>query len=136
VATNKPASHRFFADHLPDILLFYSVGDRQDLTSLQEDPDLVALIDGVSIQHELVDEETARWMNEHGIRMLVWTVNDLGRANELIRLGVGAITTDNLALMGLFGGQRRGEETWDPREATPQPTNVQGTPQASTGRGA
>ena len=39
----------------------------------------------------------------------------------MIRLGVDAITTDNLALMALFGGQRREESSLDPAGATPEP---------------
>lgn len=118
IATDDPASLRFFADRMPDVLRFFSVGDREELTSLREDPDLVALIDGVSIQEALVDEETAGWLNERDLRVLVWIVNDLGRANDLVRLGVDAITTDNLALMGLLGGQRREESTLEPAGAT------------------
>lgn len=127
VSSDDPASLRYLADRPPGVLLFRSVGDQQDLTSLQEDPELVALIDGVTIRDDLVDEETARWMTGHDLRMIVWTVNDLERVNELIRLGVTAITTDNLALLGLFGGQQRGEVTLEPANATPVPAGTPAT---------
>jgi hypothetical protein len=121
VSSDDPDSLRYLADRPPGVLLFRSVGDQQDLTSLQEDPELAALIDGVTIRNDLVDEETARWMTEHDLHMIVWTVNDLGRANELVDLGVDGITTDNLALLGLFGGQQRGEAPLEPANATPAP---------------
>lgn len=134
VATDDPASLRFLDDRMPDLLLFYSIGDRRDFETLQDDENLAALIDGVTIQHEVVDAETARWLNEHELRILAWTVNDIERANELIRLGVNGITTDNLALLSLFGGQRQGEDSLDQTEATPEsgeaPTTI-ATPQRS-----
>lgn len=124
IATNDRGSLHFFADRMPEILRFSSVGDRGELNALRKDPELVALVNGVSIQEALVDEETAGWLNERSLRVLAWTVNDLDRANDLIRLGVDAITTDNLALMALFGGQRREERTLEPAGATPEPATT------------
>ncbi len=56
-------------------------------------------------------EETGRWLESTGLLVLAWTVNDLARLNELVQLGVDAITTDNLAIMELLGGQQR-QEAW------------------------
>lgn len=135
ITTADVESHRFFAERMPEVLRFYSVGNQQALTTLQENPDLVALLDGVSIQNDLVDEETARWLNERELRMLVWTVNDLERANELIRLGAAALTTDNLALLSLFGGQQRGEDSLEQIDATPVPGAELRTPAGRRGDG-
>ena len=121
VATNDPASLRLFAVRAPEVLRFASVGHGGQLAALRADPELVALIDGVTIRESLVDEETARWLREHGLRVLAWTVNDLDRANALVRLGVDAITTVNLALRALIGGQRRGEGVLTSPDATPGP---------------
>ena len=123
VATSDEASLRRFAERMPDAFRFASVGDEADLRALHENRDLVALIDGVSIRADLLDQETAGWLSERDLLALAWTVDDIKRANELIRLGVDAITTDNLALMALLGGQERGEarlaRTGDVEEATP-----------------
>lgn len=121
VASPDAATLRFFADRMPEVIRLYSVGNAGELEKLQNDPALAAMVNGVSIRQSLVDEESAAWLNAHELVMVAWTVNDLGRANELIRLGVVAITTDNLALLGLFGGQRRGEETLEQDTATPSP---------------
>ena len=88
--------------------------------ALQADPTLVALVDGVTIRQDLLDEPTVDWLNERGLTALAWTVNDLTRVNELVRLGVDAITTDNLAIMELLGGQRRGEAPLVRPPSTPQ----------------
>jgi len=42
-------------------------------------------------------------------------VNDLERANELIRMGVDGITSDNLAIVSLFGGEAQGKQELRPR---------------------
>jgi glycerophosphoryl diester phosphodiesterase len=79
------------------------------MATLRSNPDRLSLIDGVTIRHTLLDEDAARWLREQHLIVLAWTVNDLPRTNELVRYGVDAITTDNLAIMELLGGQRRGE---------------------------
>lgn len=132
VASPHPAAHRFFADRMPDVARFLSVGDREGLAALRADPELAALIDGVTIRETLVDAETARWFHDHELRVLAWTVDELDRANELIRLGVDAITTDNRALLALFGGQQRGEGSLDDATGTPAP----GDAASGSGRGA
>ncbi|HEX6934786.1 MAG TPA: hypothetical protein VF162_21775 [Streptosporangiaceae bacterium] len=38
-------------------------------------------------------------MHEHKLLILAWTVNDGREFNHLVRLGVGGITTDNLAIL-------------------------------------
>jgi hypothetical protein len=41
---------------------------------------------------------------------MAWTVNDVKRADKLIKLGASVITTDNLAIMEALGGPKRREE--------------------------
>ena len=49
--------------------------------------------------HDMVDEEYMRWARENDYYVNTWTVNDLGRAAELRKLGVNAIITDNPKLL-------------------------------------
>jgi hypothetical protein len=129
VASHDPATLRYFADQMPEIIRLYSVGGNGEFSRLQDDPDLAAMINGVSIRHTLVDEETAAWLNEHELLIVTWTVNTLERANDLIDLGADAITTDNLALLALFGGQRRGEADLEhDQDATPVPSTALAPP--------
>lgn len=95
---------------VPHAFRFLSVGTGDHLDALQSDPELSTLIDGVTIRETLLDEESAAWLRESGLMTLAWTVNDVGRMNELVKLGVNGITTDNLAIMQLLGGQERDEK--------------------------
>lgn len=109
VASGDVEVLRSLGERWPDAFRLLSVPNREVMDALQADPDLVALIDGVTIQEQLLDRETATWLEAQELYALAWTVNSLGRVNALIGLGVDGITTDNLALMRLLGGGRRGE---------------------------
>lgn len=109
VSTRSIEALRAFRERAPRVIRLLSVSTSGHLRSLQSDGALVALIDGVSIRHSLLNKETAAWLKERRLIILAWTVNDAQRMNELVGYGVDAITTDNLAIMELLGGQERGE---------------------------
>ncbi|GAA4181857.1 glycerophosphodiester phosphodiesterase [Streptosporangium oxazolinicum] len=48
----------------------------------------------LSPEHVMVDQEFARRAEKAGLPLAVWTVNEPGRAAELLDLGVAAIVTD------------------------------------------
>ncbi|HDR9054053.1 TPA: glycerophosphodiester phosphodiesterase [Burkholderia vietnamiensis] len=50
--------------------------------------------------HTRLNEPLVRAIKAAGLRILVYTVNDLGRARELVRWGVDAICTDRIDLIG------------------------------------
>lgn len=50
--------------------------------------------------HRRLDEPLVRAIKAAGLRILVYTVNDLERARELVRWGVDAICTDRIDLIG------------------------------------
>lgn len=110
-ASADPAVLRVFAQELPAVRRFLSVPNRQAFERLQDDPALVALLDGVTIHEALLDEATMGWLRARGLRVIAWTVNDIARLNALVRLGVDGITTDNLAILELL--------------SDPQPVHVQ-----------
>jgi len=103
VSSAAPSLLRQIATEVPSVRRFLSVPDRASLDRLQEDLALVAILDGVTIHHALLDEPTMGWLRARGLRVFVWTVNDVERINELVRLGVDGVTTDNLAILELLG---------------------------------
>ncbi len=109
VVSPSPDVLRLFAERHPEALRFLSVGSTEQFRRLEEDTEVIAVIDGVSVSERLLTKDRAAWLEERSILTSAWTVNDLDRVNELVERGVDAITTDNLAIMKLLGGQQRGE---------------------------
>jgi len=133
VVSGDPALLRRFAFDAPSVLRFLSVSGTASYDRFTREPELAALLDGVSIRHELLTDERAAWLEEHELLTVAWTVNDLDRVNELVPLGVDAITTDNLAIVALLSSQPRNR----PRlERVPDPpTGVPASPvSAATGK--
>jgi glycerophosphoryl diester phosphodiesterase len=116
VSSPSPVALHMLRDGAPHAVVVYSIGSQARLAALQDDPDLLALIDGVGIRESLITEESAEWLNEHDLLIFAWTVNSMARVNALVELGVDAITTDNLAILELLGGQERSEARLRQRE--------------------
>jgi glycerophosphoryl diester phosphodiesterase len=118
---------RTFAEHEPAVLRFLSIGNTGQFSALQRDEALATEIDGISIRHTLLDDGRAAWVEERDLFVLAWTVNDMGRVNELAGLGVDAVTTDNLAIMALLGESRVGASRLDAIRLQPS-RKAEGTP--------
>jgi glycerophosphoryl diester phosphodiesterase len=84
-----------------------SVSKDSVLRDLLGDRELLRAIDGVSVRHDLLAEDSATSLKEEGLIVLAWTVNEPERVNELVEWGVDGITTDNLAILQLLGAQQR-----------------------------
>lgn len=117
VASKDRATLEFMAVHFPQGVRLMSIANPVRFKQFQDDPGLVNLVDGVTLQHTLVNEDIGRWLEDAGLLTVAWTVNDATRMNELISYGVDAITTDNLAIMALLGGQSRSEALLIPTRA-------------------
>ena len=74
---------------------------------MRDNEQLLKLIDGVTIPAGLLNEDNMAWMKKLRLLVFAWTVNRLALVNELVRLGVSAITTDNFAIMELLGTSDR-----------------------------
>jgi hypothetical protein len=122
VVSGDPRVLSLFAAREPAVLRFLGVSTDTRFGVIEDDPELADLIDGVSVRHTLIDEERAAWLEERRILTLAWTVNDLSRVNELVLLGVDAITTNNLAIMKLLGAQLGDEHRLDRLPQAPAPT--------------
>jgi glycerophosphoryl diester phosphodiesterase len=102
----------------PETVLLLSVPDERGLAAVVRSPSLLDVIDGITVRHTVLTEENTDWLNSHGLLIFAWTVNDIGRANELIRMGVDGITSDNLGLVSLFGGDAGNERSLRPAPET------------------
>jgi glycerophosphoryl diester phosphodiesterase len=109
VATRDVPTLTMLMSRVPWAFRFLSVSSAERLEKLYGDAQLVATLDGVTIRQSLVTGESATRLRELGLLIIAWTVNDLTRVNELVHFGVDGITTDNLAIMRLLGGEQRGE---------------------------
>lgn len=96
-------------DRLPGTHVYLSVPDRETFDRLSEREHLARRLDGISMRHTHITEEVMTSLRSRDQRIIAWTVNDLTRVNELVRLGVDGITTDNLAIVKLLGGRERAE---------------------------
>jgi len=88
---------------LPQAILLYSVATSDFLSSLMSNAKLLKVIDGVTIQYLLVDQASMKWFKQQKLLVFAWTVNDLADVNALVKLGVNAVTSDNLAIMEILG---------------------------------
>jgi len=118
VSSREPAALAAIRERAPEAILLLSVPDRPFLDRALANPTTIETIDGVTIRESVADEEVMAMLKERELLVFAWTVNNLARVNELMQLGVDAITTDNLAVLSLLGGQDRGEESLEPL-ATP-----------------
>lgn len=88
---------------LPHAILLYSVATEDFLVSLKSNVELVKIIDGVTIRYTLIDQPAMTWFKQQKLLVFAWAVNDLADVNALVKLGVTAVTTDNLAIMEILG---------------------------------
>jgi glycerophosphoryl diester phosphodiesterase len=106
VSSRSLESLRYLQVRSPHVVRLLSVPDAPTLDRVKLDPEVHAVIDGISLRHTLLDDGSALWLESLGIMVLAWTVNDAERLNELVRLGVDAITSDNLAILELLSNVR------------------------------
>jgi len=99
VSSGDAASIAYLHPRLPSAVLLFSAGWPDELAAVRANPELVADIGGVSVFHGLVDPALVDWMHQRRLLVLVWTVNDGQRLNEVVRDGVDGVTTANLAIL-------------------------------------
>jgi hypothetical protein len=103
LASRSPAALKRLRAALPHAILVYSVATEEFLVSLKSNVELVKIIDGVTIRYTLIDQPAMTWFKQQKLLVFAWAVNDLADVNALVKLGVTAITTDNLAIMEILG---------------------------------
>lgn len=99
-AEEAPLLISFSADALAAAKLAEPALSRGWIVQAPWDGDLAPLedLDAVSLhlEHVLITPALVREVHSRGRRILAWTVNDVGRAEELLDAGVDGIVTDNL----------------------------------------
>jgi hypothetical protein len=103
ISSGDPGALAYLHDRLPDVTLLFSMGWPDAVHQLQSDPALQKVIGGVSVFQGLVDANLVAWLHQHKLLIVAWTVNDSQRFNQLVQMGVDAITTDNLAILKALG---------------------------------
>jgi hypothetical protein len=104
-------------ERLPNAHMYLSVPNRDAFDRLVAAHELAPQLDGISMQHGQITDDIMATLKASDQRIIAWTVNDLPRVNELVRLGVDGITTDNLAILSLLGGRERTEPLLRRRQA-------------------
>ncbi|MPZ98590.1 MAG: hypothetical protein GEU80_04475 [Dehalococcoidia bacterium] len=106
VAVSSPyiAVLEAFQHERPQTIRMLSIRTQPRLDQLLTSPDELRTVHGVTIHHSLLDAQRMDALHDAGLLIAAWTVNDLDRLNELVELGVHAVTTDNLAITELLGG--------------------------------
>lgn len=108
-------------ESFPNVHAFYSVGNEAELALVwekleaQENP-------AISIQHNLLDDDTIGRLNDLDTTIVAWTVNDPDIAAQLFRKGVDGFTSDNVELLKRIVTYR--ERAFDDVPAA-NPTEVQ-----------
>jgi glycerophosphoryl diester phosphodiesterase len=109
VSTPSMTVVRAFRRESPWVIRLLSVPNEQALARLRGSPASIAEIDGVSIRQSILTEDDATWLKTNRLLILAWVVNDARRLNELVRFGIDAAISDNLAMIELLGGHGRAE---------------------------
>lgn len=91
------------------VLRMLGVKDSSTLNSLSNDEEMLKVVEGVAVRHDLLTADIVKTLKDKGLKIDAWTVEDPETMNELVEYGVDAITTDNLAILQLLGGDQRGE---------------------------
>ena len=87
----------------PRAVRLLSLQSAEGLHGLLKNNDTLSLIDGISVKENVLDEASARALDEQHKLVFAWVVNDLATVNRLSDWGVDGVATDNLAIMQLLG---------------------------------
>ena len=103
LASRSPAALERLRARIPEAILLFSISTPDMFAALKANGQLNNVIDGVTIRATLLDQQTGAWLKQQKMLIFAWTVNDLTDVNTLVKFGVTAVTTDNLAIMELLG---------------------------------
>jgi glycerophosphoryl diester phosphodiesterase len=99
VASRDAKSLMLLHQRVPQATMVFSMGFPDAVDRLRSDPALRSAIGGVTAFQGLINADLVTWLHEQHLLVLAWTVNDVHRLNDLVRVGVDGITTANLAIL-------------------------------------
>jgi hypothetical protein len=108
---------------LPNVHVFYSIGDEKQLANVWERLGRQAN-PAVSIHHRLLTEEIVTRLKGLGTTIIAWTVNEPAIAKALFQLGVDGFTSDNREMLAAIASRR--EHAFDHLPAADLPDVPQG----------
>jgi len=83
----------------PDLDVRYSIERQRQWEAFLRRLDADPAIRGVCLDHEFLTEPIARLLEERGLEVFCWTVDDLEEARRLVARGVAGIISNDLALL-------------------------------------
>jgi len=83
----------------PGLDVRYSIERQRQWEAFLRRLDADPAIRGVCLHHELLTEPIARLLEERGLEVFCWTVDDRGEARRLAALGVDGIISNDLTLL-------------------------------------
>lgn len=83
----------------PDLEVRYSIEQRHQWEKFIRMVGEGDLVRGVCIERRFLTEERARFLDEHGLNVFCWTVDDREEARRLVAAGVDGIISNDLALL-------------------------------------
>jgi glycerophosphoryl diester phosphodiesterase len=107
ISSPEAADLRYLRPRLPTATLLFTLAWPSDVARLAADAALPAAIDGVSAYEELVTPELVSWLHVRELKVFAWPVNDGQRLSGLARIGVDAVTTDNVAVLHALADSTR-----------------------------
>jgi glycerophosphoryl diester phosphodiesterase len=99
VSTKSYRALEIIHERSQDVGLLLSIGNTYEMQALLDAPERAEILTGVSVRATLLDEETMAWFKDRGLLVVAWTVNDVDHLNDLVALGIDAVSTDNLAIL-------------------------------------
>ena len=83
----------------PDLDVHYSIERERQWQAFLRRLDADPAIQGVCLHHELLTEPVRRLLEERGLEVFCWTVDDREEARRLVALGVHGIISNDLTLL-------------------------------------
>jgi hypothetical protein len=99
VSTRDGRALLYLRPRLPQAVLLLSTPSPDAVQRFRTDPVLTEAVDGMSAFQGVLTPSLVAWAHQRDLIVLAWTVNDGGRLNELLAMGVDGITTQNLAVL-------------------------------------
>lgn len=99
VSTPSLSALSFLQREAPRATRLLTVGSDRTLDRLLGDPGMLSIAQGVSIRQSMLTAEKVSALHRAGLFVQAWTVNTIGRLDQLNRWAVDGITTDNLTVL-------------------------------------